>query len=145
MLGKGNLAKLAIFLCLLLLVFSLFFLDFLESSIAVTSAATLAQTLPVIQMSGSNQYERAVAVSKQGWKGAAFNVVIATGENYPDALAGAPLAIAYNAPILLTKRDEIPKIVKDEIIRLSPDRIFILGQWGVVSEKVEEELKKLCS
>ena len=56
---------------------------------------------PVKRLMGKNRYDTAVAISNEGWEKSNY-AVITCGENYPDAIAVTPLAMKYNAPILLT-------------------------------------------
>lgn len=74
---------------------------------------------------GTSRYDTAVSLSRDfAW---ADTVVIATGRSFPDALAGAPLAHALDAPILLVGTDYVPASVKAEIARLGATRAVILG------------------
>lgn len=62
------------------------------------------------------------------------DVWIATAENFPDAMAATPAVVAAGGALLLTSRDCVPYVVRDEIARLSPDRITVLGGVAAVSE-----------
>lgn len=96
------------------------------------------------RLAGADRYETAAAISASacnlGW-GPATNVVLATGEDFPDALAGAPLAAALNAPVLLTRRDSLPAKVRDEIQRINPAKVYILGGRPAVSSGVESYIR----
>ncbi|MCA1060812.1 cell wall-binding repeat-containing protein [Rossellomorea aquimaris] len=94
------------------------------------------------RVSGVDRYETAIKVSKQGWN-SADTVVIAVGNNFPDALAGAPLADKYNAPILLVTEDSVPYSVKEELKRLNPNKAYILGGDSVIAPSVENQIKNL--
>lgn len=94
------------------------------------------------RVDGSTRYETAVEVSKEGWN-QADTVVLSTGVDFPDALAGTPLAHQENAPILLTKQESLPEETLNEIKRLSPDEVIILGGEAAVSSGVENELNGL--
>lgn len=59
----------------------------------------------------------------------------------PDALCVAPLANAYECPILLINKDNIPNEVYEEINRLGAQDIILIGGEGVISNKVERELE----
>lgn len=91
---------------------------------------------------GQDRYETAVEVSKSGWQTSDY-VVVASGEDYPDALCAAPLAKKYNAPILLTGSKELNDKTKAEISRLKAKHVFIIGKYGSVSESGENELKSI--
>ncbi|WP_270180339.1 cell wall-binding repeat-containing protein [Alkalihalobacillus sp. CinArs1] len=95
----------------------------------------------VDRISGKDRYETAVSISEQGWE-SAETVIIARGDDFPDALAGAPLAFKMDAPILLTGKT-LPQTVKDEIARLNAKKAYVLGGTGAVSTYVYNELKGL--
>jgi putative cell wall-binding protein len=73
----------------------------------------------VTRLSGSDRYATATAISKHAFPSGASKIYIATGLNYPDALAGGPAAGANDAPILLVKPDSIPSATKSEIQRIT--------------------------
>lgn len=90
---------------------------------------------------GDTALDTMAAVSRQGWEdnhGGA--VVIATAKSYYDALAAAPLAGATGAPILLTSASKLSPQTKNEINRINPSQVFIMGGTAAVSQDVEDEL-----
>ncbi|QHA94390.1 hypothetical protein GNK04_21320 [Bacillus sp. N1-1] len=96
----------------------------------------------VDRTSGETRYETAVEISKKGWE-SAETVVIARGDEFPDALAGAPLAYKYDAPILLTEQNRLNAAVKKEIERLGAKKAIVLGGTSAISSYTEYELKGL--
>lgn len=104
----------------------------------------------VTYLSGSDRYETAVEISKEafdhfrdasGVKKA--GAVVLVGENaIVDGLASAPLAKVANAPVLLTKSNEIPKVTMDEIERvIDEDKdVYIIGGTSTISKDVEKQL-----
>lgn len=78
-------------------------------------------------------------VSRAGGAQLVDTVYIATGDNYPDALV-AGRAFEGDGPILLVGRDNIPQPTIDELVRLNPRRIVIIGGTAVVSSAVEAQL-----
>lgn len=92
------------------------------------------------RFSGRDRYLTAVELSKRHFN-RANNVVIATGENFPDALSAAPLARLVGAPILLVKSTGIPAEVLQEVERLGAQKAYIVGGTGVVPQGVEETLR----
>lgn len=93
----------------------------------------------VTRLSGANRLLTAVEASKAGFD-SADTVVLVNGFNFPDALAGAPLAGIYDAPILLTERDQVDPAVLAEIQRLGAEKIILLGGELVISAELEEQL-----
>ncbi|MDA3936022.1 MAG: cell wall-binding repeat-containing protein [Actinomycetota bacterium] len=94
---------------------------------------------PVGRSAGLDRYSTAVMASRLHFT-SSNTVVLATGENYPDALSAASLAGAYECPILLTRRDALPASVKREIGRLGATQIVIVGGYGAVSQELEASL-----
>ncbi|NYE03611.1 2',3'-cyclic-nucleotide 2'-phosphodiesterase/3'-nucleotidase/5'-nucleotidase [Bacillus niacini] len=93
----------------------------------------------VNRLAGLDRYETAVQVSKQGWD-SAETVIIVRGDDFADALAAAPLAYKYNAPILLTQTDSLNEDTKKEIKRLGATKAIVVGGKNVVSNRVTNAL-----
>ncbi|PYZ95866.1 hypothetical protein CR205_15910 [Alteribacter lacisalsi] len=89
---------------------------------------------------GENRFETAVEVSKTGWD-ASGTVVLASGHDFPDALAGGPLAYEHDAPVLLTHSDRLTEVTEEEIVRLGAQHAVILGGTMAVGEDVAEALE----
>lgn len=95
------------------------------------------------RISGANRYATSANVSKKLYPNGTKNIVIASGELYPDALSGGPLAALKGGPLLLTQKAVLPSEIKNEIQRLKPTHATILGSDGAVSIIVEQEIKNL--
>ncbi|MBN2248497.1 MAG: cell wall-binding repeat-containing protein [Coriobacteriia bacterium] len=91
-------------------------------------------------VAGPDRYETAIRMSQASFAKASC-VVIATGENWPDALGGAALAGVRNAPILLTRGGSLPAAVLAEIERLGATSAVIIGGEGAVGPSVEACLR----
>lgn len=85
--------------------------------------------------------KQAVEMSKIGWPNGANCVLIASGEDYADALSAAPLAKLKDSPIVLTKKSGLNEETLQEIKRLNPSNIYIIGGEGVVSKEIDRSLK----
>lgn len=70
---------------------------------------------------------------------------VASGETFPDALAGAPAAAALGGPVLLVRRDALPTATVQELDRLDPQRIVVLGGESAVSAAVVDQLDQYAS
>lgn len=92
------------------------------------------------RLGGDDRYRTAVEVSKAGWA-VAQNVVLVTGEDYPDALCAVPLAKKLDAPILLTGKAALNAYTEGEISRLGARYVYIIGGQAVVSENVKKALE----
>lgn len=92
------------------------------------------------RIAGNNRYDTAVEISKKGWT-ASDVVVVATGQNFPDALAGAPLAAAHDAPLLLSQTSGLPASVSAEVTRLGATTAYVLGAEAALGANVVIQLK----
>ena len=90
--------------------------------------------MAVERIGGADRYATAAMVSARHFEPGVPAVFVATGANFPDALAGGPAAARHGAPILLVTAREIPAATKTELARLRPNRIVVLGGSGVVSD-----------
>ncbi|HEU5326043.1 MAG TPA: cell wall-binding repeat-containing protein [Candidatus Limnocylindria bacterium] len=99
----------------------------------------------VVRIGGADRYATAALISQTFFPKDAPAVMIATGRNYPDALAGAAAGARYGIPILLVTGDSIPAATAAELIRLNPDEIYVLGQTGAVTAGVQTQLAAYTS
>ena len=95
-----------------------------------------------IRLAGSNRYATSAAVSSSMFQDSEC-VIIASGSDFPDALAGTTLAAAYGAPILLTDKNKLPDDIREEITRLGAREATILGGTGAVSDNVKNALEEM--
>jgi hypothetical protein len=93
----------------------------------------------------------AVTVARPGQVGAGVfggptteTAYIATGENFPDALAMSTAAALGIGPVLLVQLNSIPAVTLTELNRLQPPRVVIVGGEAVVSAGVEAQLAGLA-
>ncbi|MFL0268780.1 cell wall-binding repeat-containing protein [Candidatus Clostridium radicumherbarum] len=91
------------------------------------------------RLAGNDRYSTSVEISKEGFD-TANNIILATGDDFPDALCAAPLARKYNAPILLTNSKSLNPQVFNEIKRLKAQEVYIIGGVGAVSKDIENTL-----
>jgi putative cell wall-binding protein len=100
-----------------------------------------AGTPDVTRIGGESRYDVAVGISEDYFAGGASVVYVATGTNFPDALSAAPAASLQGAPLLLVDTNVIPQSVRDELVRLGPDKIIIAGGPASVSDAVMAQLQ----
>ena len=102
-----------------------------------------ASASPLVhRIAGDTRYETAAAIAKEGWSQSDY-AILAYGGNFPDALAAAPLARKYNAPILLTEAQSLTLITKQTLQDLKVKQVSIVGGNAVVSLTVANELRDL--
>ncbi|MFA4841712.1 MAG: cell wall-binding repeat-containing protein [Agrococcus sp.] len=102
-------------------------------------ASTLLGSAPAAQaastrLDGDDRFETSVLASRALPAGRA--VFLASGTAFPDALAAAPVAAAEGAHLLLVRPEGIPSIVAEELRRLAPREVVIVGSEATLSAEV---------
>lgn len=93
----------------------------------------------VSRLGGGNRYGTSAAISATYAPGV-DTAYVATGRAFPDALSGGALAAHQGSPVVFTRPDGIPEVIGEELERLQPDRITILGGPSAVSDTVQGDL-----
>ena len=93
------------------------------------------------RLAGADRYATAAAVARDGFAGGAETAVLATGEAFPDALAGGALAAAGGHPLLLTRSDGLPEPTAAALAELGVTRAVVLGGTNAVSDEVATALE----
>jgi putative cell wall-binding protein len=91
-------------------------------------------------VAGTDRYATAAATSRDAFNPGVPVVYVATGLNFPDALAGAAAGGHLDGPVLLTDTTTLPDATRTELTRLKPARIAVLGSAPVVSDAVARRL-----
>ncbi|GAB4281711.1 MAG: hypothetical protein Kow0067_01330 [Coriobacteriia bacterium] len=109
------------------------------------SGIVTRETPPNVErLAGRNRGLTSVEISREAFPEGARWVVLATERDFPDALAGAPLAGALRAPVLLTNPGYLPDEIATEIRRLGARNAVVLGGTDVVSGRVQRELSSMA-
>lgn len=111
------------------------------------SLARAAVPSNVQRIAGADRVHTALAASFDEFSnaGSANAVVLARSDDFPDALAGAPLAAKVGAPLLLTPRDSLDPAVSAEIVRVAPkgSTVYVLGGTSAISTGVSAAVAAL--
>lgn len=92
-----------------------------------------AMGVNVTRLWGIDRYITALEIVKYFNKGDFKGVLIATGENYPDALSGAALGGKLNMPILFVGQNDVRQEVLTYLSSFT-GLMYVLGGTGVVSD-----------
>ncbi|MFN8099678.1 MAG: cell wall-binding repeat-containing protein [Dermatophilaceae bacterium] len=99
-------------------------------------SVTFPKAAGIYRWSGSNRYAASAAISASSFRMRTPTVYIASGELFTDALSGAAVAGRVRSPLLLVSQDGISNDIKNELARLRPDRIVVLGGPATISDSV---------
>ncbi|WP_160317256.1 cell wall-binding repeat-containing protein, partial [Oxobacter pfennigii] len=97
----------------------------------------------VDRLAGLTRVDTALEIAKASFTGKLSHVVLATADNYPDALAGSVLAYQLNAPVLLVGSTASDQEKVIEYLKSSLDKtgeVYILGGTAVVSTDMEAKI-----
>lgn len=98
------------------------------------------------RIAGANRYSTAVEASKVLYTDEVLTTTdievafVASGLNYPDALAATSLVPQYGPMLLVPPTGTVPANVLAELNRLDPAVVVIIGGTGAVSAGVETQL-----
>ncbi len=107
--------------------------------------AIAADIDPPKRIAGGDRYQTALAIANE-ISGGSGNLdepyaFVATGLNYPDALAASSISYALDIPIYLVPGTSIPAATMDQMQADGVEYPVIVGGTGVVSTGVETALK----
>lgn len=89
------------------------------------------------RIAGTNRYETSEKIAEEFGKSDV--VVLASGTNFADALAAAPLAKKMNAPIVLVKKDSLSENAKKLVKEAK--KVYVIGGENTISNKLVNEIK----
>ncbi len=117
-----------------------------EYSISSAVFGQLQLFAPTLERwSGIDRYATSRAVAAAAFPNGANTVYIATGENFPDALASSAVAGVNRAPVLLVagSGSTIDDATREALLTLGPTRIIVAGGEPSVSAAVFSALSGL--
>ncbi|HDX7084424.1 TPA: cell wall-binding protein Cwp10 [Clostridioides difficile] len=100
----------------------------------------------VKKLKGADRFETAVKISQSGWT-KSDTVVIVNGEDKSmvDGLTATPLASVKNSPILLSSNEKLPQKTVEELKRLNPSKVIVIGGNNSMPNSVVEAIKAVNS
>ena len=102
---------------------------------------TRASAAQLKRLGGADRYDTMARIVTEAYPKTAQTVLVASGENYPDALAASGLSGVLDAPVVLTASGSLSPQAASQLKRLHPKRIVIVGGTNAVSQRVQLRLK----
>jgi putative cell wall-binding protein len=109
---------------------------------AVATAITTATAITPERISGTNRYETAANVAAR-FPAAGAVAYVASGVDFPDALAAGAAAAGAGAPLLRVDHPRAPPAATAALSRLQPAEVRVLGGASAVSEDVATQLRAI--
>ena len=99
------------------------------------------------QFAGTHRYNTAVALAERfaADEGSISTVIIASGESQVDAVTAAGLAGNLNAPVLLTRSNQLPHNVARFIDEQNVSAVIIVGGTAAVPDAIQTAIEALGS
>jgi putative cell wall-binding protein len=95
-------------------------------------------------LTGANRYDVSVSISIELSRSAPVGVVyLVSGTDYAVAVAAGPAAARDHGIVLYTSKDSLPADVANELVRLHPARVKVVGSSAVVADAVLREVANL--
>ena len=110
-----------------------------EKRSGVVARIDSAIAIEVDRIGGADRFEVAANVS-QRYFSQASTVFVVSGEKFADALSAGPYAAHAKAPVLLTTRQTLPPPTRNELVRLHPRHVVVVGGPASVAPSVLAEL-----
>lgn len=107
--------------------------------VASASAASALPSVQVIRFDGADRYDTAHEIAVATYDEATV-AVLASGENFPDALAASYVAGATNSPVVFTERTRLSSAALATLNDLNVGGVLIAGGTDAISSAVEDEL-----
>ncbi|WP_097027865.1 cell wall-binding repeat-containing protein [Clostridium peptidivorans] len=70
-------------------------------------------------------------------------VFISNALGYADALSASGIAAIKEYPMLLTNADKLPDLIKNQLTKIKPSKVYVVGGEGVVKPAVVNEIKAI--
>ncbi|MCW0601513.1 cell wall-binding protein Cwp10 [Clostridioides difficile] len=110
------------------------------------SSSNSTSNVTVKKLKGADRFETATKISQSCWT-KSDTVVIVNGEDKSmvDGLTATPLASVKNSPILLSSNEKLPQKTVEELKRLNPSKVIVIGGNNSMPNSVVEAIKAVNS
>ena len=95
------------------------------------------------RISGPTRYDTMAEIVARNFARPCTYAVVATGQNFPDALSASSLAGAYQAPVILTETNSLSPQARTQLSNLGITNVFLMGGTSAVGTGVENDLKAM--
>ena len=95
-------------------------------------------------IAGTDRYATSARLSAATFPAGETEIAfVATGTNFPDAIAAGSAAASLGSPVLITRPDTLPASIATELSRLAPERVVIVGSTAAVSSAVGSAIQAI--
>lgn len=110
------------------------------TAITPALAAQLGTIAPATRVAGADRFDTAAAINEAAYStpGPVQNALIATGLNFPDALAASAWAAATKSPLFVSMPTCVPARALGDLVDRNAAQVTIVGGTSAVSSAVDE-------
>ncbi|MCS5734395.1 cell wall-binding repeat-containing protein [Herbiconiux daphne] len=98
-----------------------------NNSVSASFENELRNHFATNRRAGADRFEVGANINNWGFANGATTAYLASGLTFPDALSGGSLAAHDRAPLYVVQQNCVPSSVLNELDRLKPSRIVLLG------------------
>jgi putative cell wall-binding protein len=109
--------------------------------------STAGNVPSMTRTAGGDRFETSAAISQAAYPSPVTGLktaFVANGMTFPDALAAAPAAVQLGGPLLLSTSTWVPEAVMQELRRLNPPNIVVVGGTASLSDAVVTQLSAIA-
>lgn len=108
----------------------------------LTMYSVTDRTKPSVErIGGADRFAVSAAISAKTYATGSPVAYVASGAVFTDALSASAAAGAEGGGVLLVQKNAIPPVIADELTRLKPQQIIVLGGTDTIDTSVETALK----
>ncbi|MGL6107204.1 cell wall-binding repeat-containing protein [Romboutsia sp.] len=109
----------------------------------VSLLANNAYAEDIMQIKDFTGKDIANKIVQEGWGNSADTVIILNSKAVIDGILATPLSGIYNAPVLLSDKDNLKPETKAQLTKLKPKNVIIIGGENIVSNNVKKAIQSL--
>jgi len=91
----------------------------------------------VKRIAGQDRYDTAIKIAEE--LGNSSEIIVATGNDYADALSVAPIAAEKQMPIILVPKDNITSSIQNYISSHTITKAYIIGEQDIIGNNVSNK------
>lgn len=109
----------------------------------IEQAVTSMSNYKVTRLGGASREDTAKLIDDAVSAPQGTPVIIATENDFPDALSASSIAGIKGYPIVLTQKDGLPQQSIDVLNKVKPSKIYVVGGSGVITDNVITQAKAI--
>jgi putative cell wall-binding protein len=106
------------------------------NSVSPALQTQLNTIAPTIRLSGADRFAASQSINEDAYSSAS-RVFLATGFNFPDALAGSAWAGSLHAPLYVVPGSCVPQQIINDIVHLGATQVTLIGGTASLTQNVQ--------